>query len=112
METSDNYYVLNNVPKDPKTVEFANYKVWIHKSTFLPVKGEYYDKAGTPIREMQALDVKEIQGFQTVTRSQMRDLRTGSTTVISYNKVEYNVNLKEDIFTERYLRNPPRAQLR
>jgi hypothetical protein len=61
---------------------------------------------------MQALEVQEIQGFPTVVKSQMSDLRTGSTTTISYNKVEYNVGITEDLFTERYLRNPPRAQLR
>ena len=112
VETTDLYYVLKNTPKDPKTVEFASYKVWIHKATFMPVKGEYYDAAGNKFREMQALEVQEIQGFPTVVKSQMSDLRTGSTTTISYNKVEYNVGITEDLFTERYLRNPPRAQLR
>ena len=42
----------------------------------------------------------------------LSDLRTGSSTTITYNKVEYNLGLAEDLFTERYLRNPPRAQLR
>lgn len=112
VETTDNFYVLNNTPKDPRSVEFASYKVWIHKATFIPIKGEYYDSAGNKFREMNALEVKEIQGYQTVTKSQMKDLRTGSTTTITYNRVEYNPGLNEDIFTERYLRNPPRAQLR
>jgi hypothetical protein len=112
VETTEAFYVLNNTPKDPGSVEFASYKMWIHKESFIPVKGEYYDSTGQAIREMQALEVNEIQGYPTVTKSQMRDLRTGSTTVISYNKVEYDVGLKEDIFTERYLRTPPRAQLR
>jgi hypothetical protein len=78
----------------------------------MPLKGEYYDATGNKIREMQALEVKDIQGFQTVTKSQMSDLRSGSTTTINYNRVEYNIGLNEDVFTERYLRTPPRAQLR
>ncbi len=102
VEANDLYYVLKNTPKDPKSVEFASYKVWIHKATFMPVKGEYYDAEGKKFREMQALEVKEIQGFQTVVKSQMNDLRTGSTTTLSYNKVEYNIGLNEDLFTERY----------
>jgi outer membrane lipoprotein-sorting protein len=99
-------------PKDPKSVEFASYKMWIHKTSFLPVKAEFYDAKGEKIREAQALEVQQIQDYPTVTRSSMKDLRTGSTTTISYSKVEYNIELTEDIFTERYLRNPPRAQLR
>lgn len=111
-EASDTYYVLKNTPKDPKSVEFASYKMWIHKATFIPVKAEYYDASGNKIREAQALEVQQIQGFPTVTKSVMKDLRTGSTTTLQYAKVEYNVDLTEDLFTERYLRNPPRAQLR
>ncbi len=112
VETTDTYYVLKNTPKDPKSVEFAFYKVWIHKSSFIPVKAEYYDAAGQKIREGQALEVQQIQSFPTVTKTSMKDLRSGSATTISYTKVEYNVGLSEDLFTERYLRNPPRAQLR
>jgi len=111
-ETTDTYYVLKNTPKDPASVEFASYKMWIHKASFIPVKAEYYDASGQKFREAQALEVKEIQGFPTVTRSVMKDLRTGSQTTIGYSKVEYNLDLTEDIFTERYLRNPPRNYLR
>ena len=111
-ETTDTYYVLSNTPKDPKAVEFASYKMWIHKASFIPVKAEYYDTKGEKIREAQALEVQQIQGYPTVTKSMMKDLRTGSATTISYTRVEYNIALTEDIFTERYLRNPPRAQLR
>jgi len=112
VETSDTYYVLKNTPKDPKSVEFASYKLWIHKASFIPVKAEYYDGSGGKIREAQALEVQQIQGFPTVTKSSMKDLRTGSETTVSYTKVEYNIDLAEDLFTERYLRNPPKAQLR
>ncbi len=112
IETTESYYVLNNTPKDPKSVEFASYKVWIHKTSFIPVKAEYYDAAGQKIREGQALEVQQIQNYPTVTKSSMKDLRSGSTTTIAYTKVEYNIGLTEDLFTERYLRNPPRAKLR
>jgi len=93
-------------------VEFASYKIWVHKSSFIPVKVEYYDATGQKIREGQALEVQQIQDFPTVTKSSMKDLRSGSSTTISYVKVEYNIGLEEDLFTERYLRNPPRAKLR
>ena len=93
-------------------MEFASYKIWVHKSSFIPVKVEYYDATGQKIREGQALEVQQIQDFPTVTKSSMKDLRSGSSTTISYVKVEYNIGLEEDLFTERYLRNPPRAKLR
>ncbi|HPJ72376.1 MAG TPA: outer membrane lipoprotein-sorting protein, partial [bacterium] len=111
-EITDNYYVLKNTPKDPSSVEFDHYLMWIHKDTFLPVKIEYYDTAGEPIREYAALGVETIAGFPTVTRSMMKNLKTGSRTEMSYSNVAYNIGLPDEIFSERYLRKPPREYLR
>jgi hypothetical protein len=42
----------------------------------------------------------------------MENLRTGSKTLMRYGKVEYDIDIPEDIFTERYLRNAPQKYLR
>ena len=60
----------------------------------------------------KTLGVKEIQGHMTVTKSQMTDLRTGDSTVLEYQTVEYDVGLPEDLFTERYLRAAPADYLK
>jgi len=112
IETTDNYYVLKNTPKDPALVEFAYYKMWIHRTSFVTVKVEYYDGNGQKYREYDAQEVKTIQGFPTVTKSRMKDLRTDGQTVIEYSDVKYDIGLPDDIFTERYLRRPPLQYLR
>jgi hypothetical protein len=61
---------------------------------------------------MTVLEVEDIKGFQTITKQQMVDLDAGRKTVITYDTVEYNLGLPEDIFTERYLRRAPRKYLR
>ncbi len=107
-ETTDQYYVLKNTPKDPGSVEFAHYTVWIDKNTFMPMKAEYVDKQGRKYREVEALEVKEIQGRPTVVKSRVKDLQTGGETVSVFTEVTYDIGLDEKIFTERYLRRPPR----
>ncbi|WP_025321063.1 outer membrane lipoprotein-sorting protein [Deferrisoma camini] len=111
-EETDRYYVLDNVPKDPSTVEFAHYLVWIDKTTFLPMKAEYYDGQGKVYRRMEVLEVKEIQGIPTVTKAKMSDLNTGGYTEMTFKKIEYNKGIPDSIFTERYLRKPPRRYIR
>lgn len=108
VETTDTHYVLENIPKNPGSVEFASYKVWIDKKTFMPMKAEYTDRQGKVYRQVEALEVKEIQGIPTVTKSRVKDLAGGGETVSEFGNIEYNVGLKENIFTERYLRRPPR----
>lgn len=112
VKTTDNYYVLKNTPKQADAVEFSYFEMWVHRTTFLPTKIEYYDKKGEKYRVYEALGVETIQEYPTVVKSKMTDLRTGGNTVIEYNDVKYNVGLPDSIFTERYLRNPPREHLR
>lgn len=107
VETTENYYVLENTPKKPDEVEFASFKMWIHRSTFLAVKTEYYGKEGEKIRVYQALGVDKVQGYQTVVKATMKDLRTGGETLVEYSDVEYDLDLPDDIFSERYLRRAP-----
>lgn len=112
LESSDTYYVIKSTPKEKTGVEFAWYKNWIHKSTFIPVKTEYYDEAGELYRSYQALSVETIQNYASVVRSSMTDHRLGGKTEMSYSKVTYDVGVPEDVFSERYLRSPPRKYLR
>ena len=112
IETTDNYYVLKNIPSKPDLVEFAYYKTWIHRGTFVVIQTSYFDRNDHMFREYKALKVENIQGYPTVTRSQMSDSRIGGKTLIEYSEVKYDLGLPEDIFTERYLRQPPIKYLR
>ncbi len=111
-ETTENYYVLKNTPKAPDEVEFAYFKMWIHKTTFLPVKIEYFADGDEKYRVYDALKVEMIQDYPTVVKSRMRDLRTKGETVIEYSDVKYEIELPDEVFTERYLRRPPTKYLR
>jgi len=112
VETTKNYYVLKNTPKRPKTVEFSSYKVWVHRKTFLPVRTVYYDRNGRKYRLYEALKVETIDGYPTVVKARMKNLLNGGETILSYRRVKYNINVPESLFTERFLRNPPKKYLR
>jgi len=81
----------------------------------LTIQNRFYDKNNKLYRIIESLkvetvEVKEgekVQKFPTVVKSVVSDLNTGSKTEMEFANVQYNINLK-DIFTERYLRRPPR----
>ena len=112
LKTTKDYFILKNVPKKSSSVEFSYYIAWIHKKTFIPVKVLYYDKNGYKYREMKALKMKEIQGYPTVIFSVVNDIRTGGRTIMALRRIKYDLNLPENIFTERYLRKAPIEWLR
>lgn len=107
-QETDTHYVLANKPKDPDSVEFSSYTVWIDKHHFLPTKAEYLDKGGKPYRTVEALEIKEINGIPTVIKSRVADLATGGETISVFTDIKYDIGLKDNIFTERYLRRAPR----
>lgn len=108
LEETGEHYIIKSTPKQPQEVEFAFYKVWIDKETFLPKKAEYTNPGGVLYRRVEALKVETIQGYPTVTVSRASDLQSGSSTRNEFSEVEYNIGLDERIFTERFLRRPPR----
>lgn len=111
-ETTETQHIVKNTPKNPGSVEFSYYTVAIDKETFLPRRAEYYDKNGKLYRTVEATKVETIQGFPTVVESVVKDLNTGGSTVNKFTNIEYNIGLKEELFTERFLRRPPREVTR
>jgi outer membrane lipoprotein-sorting protein len=111
-EDGEKFYVVKNIPKDPVSVEFSSYRVWIDKKTFLPMKAEYLNKADKPYRIVEALAVEDIQGHPTVTKSRVQDLTSGGETVSEFSNISYDLGLDASIFSERYLRKPPKEVYR
>lgn len=112
IETTDKLYVVKNVPKQPDSVEFSYFNVSIDRKTFVPMKMDFYDKEGKLYRTIESTKVETIQDFPTVVKSVVTNLQTGSKTEMEFSNVKYNLGLKDDIFTERYLQRPPREAMR
>lgn len=108
LKETDEYYLIKNTPKDAGRVEFSEYTVWIRKDNFLPVKAEYLDKNGQLYRRVAAEQIEDIQGHPTARRQVAEDVAAGTKTVIEFNDIKYDIGLTPQIFTERFLRRPPR----
>ncbi|MDD5409186.1 MAG: outer membrane lipoprotein-sorting protein [Candidatus Omnitrophica bacterium] len=106
------YYTIKNTPKDAALVEFSYYTVKIDKNNFVPMKAEYFDKSGKLYRTIEALEVKVIQNYPTVTRMKAADLNAGSNTIAEFSDISYDIGLTDNIFTERFLRTPPQQWLK
>ena len=104
--------VIRCEPKEPGSVEFAYSHAVIHPDTFLPIRAEYFDAEGSLIRKIETLEVADVQGHPTVLRSQVSDLRSGSSTVLEMRNPQYNIGLDDQAFGTGALRNPPQQWLK
>ncbi len=100
-------FVIESVPiEDDKSL--ARKVSYIDKENYLPLLEEYYNKKGKLERLFKAGKIEEIDGFTTMTTRSMENLKKKGKTIIEFSSIRYNVGLKSDFFTERYLKNPPR----
>lgn len=107
VEETDEFFVLRHVPKDPASVEFAEYTTWIDRENFLPMRIEYRDANGEPIRRVEVQRVETIDGHPTVTASRITDLQSNGYTDLQFRYIKYDLGLPDELFSERSLRNPP-----
>jgi len=112
LKTDDRFYTLKAVPKNKSSVEFDHYIAHIDKNTFLPMQVDFYSSQGKKTRSLAVLKTKVIDGFTTVMHSKITQHSDGSYTEMQFRKVKYNLGLPDNIFSERSLRNPPKAWLK
>lgn len=112
LETTDEYYVLRHVPMNNAQVEFASFRTWIDRETFLPMKIEYTNPTGDLYRRVEVIETQEIGGHATVTKSRVSDLASGGHTDMEFRFIAYDLGIPDSAFTERALRNPPREWLK
>jgi len=100
-------WVVESIPKEPGSVDFGRKLSWIDKATWLPLKEEYSDRRGELARVFTAGELKEVQGFWTITKRVMKNIQTGHWTEAVFTEVRYDQKLLPDLFSERSLRAPP-----
>lgn len=100
-------YVVKSTPK-AQDVDYSYKLSWIDKAKYLPLKEEYYDRRGELYRVFTAEEGKDIKGFPTITKRTMKNLKSGHRTEVSYTKADYNIGIDDSLFSERYLKQPPR----
>jgi hypothetical protein len=111
VEATDEHFVIRSTPNNPSSVEFAAFKTWIDRETFLPMKSEYEKADGQVYRRMEVLEVEDIDGYPTGTVMRMDDLDEGGHTIVEFRFANYDLGIPESVFTERSLRTPPRQWL-
>ena len=103
---SKDCFVVKSTPK-AADMEYR-YKIsWIDKDDFLPLKEEYYDKKGELYKVFTANEIKDVKGFPTHEEVHEKPPeRTHDRSDILED--DYNVGIDDSLFSERFLKQPPK----
>lgn len=105
-------WVIESIPKNIDKDDMTKKISYISQENYLPHMERYYDKKGKLERVFRADKIEDIDGIMTMTARSMEDVKKGGMTKIEFSNIEYNVGLDNSIFTERYLKNPPRQYIK
>lgn len=108
---TDAYWLIKATPKSTAGIEFSYYQVQVSKKNYLPLQAEYFDNKGEIYRRISAEKFEEISGIATITSMRAENVRDGSYTINQMRNIEYNIDIPDNIFTERSLRTPPQQWL-
>ncbi|WP_265942047.1 outer membrane lipoprotein-sorting protein [Dechloromonas sp. A34] len=100
-------YVVKSTPKGTDT-DFGAKLTWVDKATFLPLKEDQYDRKGALYKQFNADEVAEVKGVPTIVKRTMKNLQTGHRSEVAYLKADYDLGIEDSLFSERFLRQPPR----
>ena len=104
-------WVIESIPKKAQK-GLARKLSYIAQDSYLPLMERYFNKKDKLVRVFRADRVEEIDGVVTMTARSMENVKKGGKTVIAFSNIKYNTGLDESIFTERFLKNPPRKYIR
>ncbi|MET1077521.1 MAG: outer membrane lipoprotein-sorting protein [Pseudomonas sp.] len=89
--------------ENPRT-GYSRRLVYIDQERKLILRDEFF-RGGRQIKTFEVLGVAEVEGYWTVTESLMSNLVEGGKTKLVRAQADYNLNLPDNDFTERALRN-------
>jgi len=94
---------IASTPRESKSSQYTRSVVWIRKDNYAFARIENYVKEQA-VRRLNYSNIQNVQGIWTARQLEMSDLRRGSRTRLTLDKLEYNVALKDENFTLQAIR--------
>jgi outer membrane lipoprotein-sorting protein len=96
---------IQSTPRESKVSQYTRSIVWIRKDNYAVSRIENYVKDQL-VRRLNYSNIENVQGLWTARQLEMTDIRRGSRTRLTLDKLEYNVSLKDEDFTLQAIRRP------
>ncbi|HAK47073.1 MAG TPA: outer membrane lipoprotein-sorting protein [Spirochaeta sp.] len=83
-----------------RTVPYPKEIVWIDKQDYIVLKGEYYTKSGRLLKDMEVLEIGEMDGITMAVETRISDkMKSNSNTVLIMKDLKVDIKLDDEIFS-------------
>jgi hypothetical protein len=94
---------IQSTPRQAKSSQYSRSVVWIRKDNYVLARIENFLKDQV-VRRLVYSDLASIQGIWTARTLEMSDLRRGSRTRLTLDKLQYNLPMNDEDFTLQAIR--------
>ena len=91
------------VPKD-KDGSYSKIVAWVDKEKFVMLEAHMFDEDGELWKKLFIHDIEKVGKYWSMKSIEMKNVMKGSKTVMKMDKIEYDIKLDANMFSERYLR--------
>jgi hypothetical protein len=99
-------YVFTLTAKPDAAVVWGKIEVTVQQASLLPTRQVFYDEDGEAMRALEFADFKEVSGRQIASTITVRPLDgSGEFTRVSYDSIEFDVDLPDSMFTVQHLKS-------
>lgn len=98
-------YVLKAIAVDPEDSQYSHRVTWIRKDNFVPIKMELFDKSEKLVKVMSVLDLKQIDGYWTPVKAEMKNVQENHRTVITIKKIVFDKGVDKGVFSTNFLKS-------
>jgi hypothetical protein len=101
--------VLESIPVDKDNSVYGKRVSWVHPGILVPLRVDYFRAgAGEPFKRLTVQRVEQVQDYWTVMESVMEDLESGHQTRMALDRVIYDRDLPQELFSVQTLEDSAR----
>ena len=78
--------------------DYSKVELWIHKTLFLPLKMEFYDRKGALLKVMTSKKLEKKNGEFVITHMSLSNKQKGTKTDLLVDRIDQNAAFSESIF--------------
>jgi outer membrane lipoprotein-sorting protein len=99
-------YIIELIPKPEAAVVWGRIRLWISRSEYYQLKGEYFDEDGKLVNTMVSSDIKQMGDRMLPSKTIMSPVdKPGNQTILESIDVVFNIPIEDDFFSQQNMKN-------
>lgn len=98
----DACWVIESIPNQGVTTDYAKITSWIWKNDYLAIKEEFYDKKGN-LKKIKTVDIQQVGKYWVPSKMSMEDLKSKHKTELLFDQIKVDTGLKNEMFDPSYM---------